>query len=66
MERDWTLVATATGLALVVWSLWGTRRRRPFGRVSWVPWHGIMFAGLVIALFGAVHLLTLAKPGGAG
>lgn len=61
MEWTWTLCALFAGLALVGASAIGTRRRpRRLGEVSFIPWNGLMFLGLTAALFGAVHLLTLA------
>lgn len=62
-EFEWTAGAVAAGAALVAWSAAGQRRRPAFGRVSWMPWNAMMFAGLVAMLFGGVHLLTLRGQG---
>lgn len=60
MEWTWTIAAVAAGLAAVALSSLRTRRTpRRLGDVSFVPWNGVMFLGLVAALFGTVHLLTL-------
>ena len=60
MEWMWTIGATLAGLMLTGAATLGARRRpRRLGEVSFVPWHSLMFLGLVAALFGTVHLLTL-------
>ena len=52
----WLLAAAAalTGLAL-----WGTRRKRGFAEVSYVPWHGLLFVGILAICVLAAHLVTL-------
>lgn len=59
MELNLTVAVVALSALAVAWSAWGARRRRPVGHVSWVPWHGVMFLGLLGVVFGAAHLLTL-------
>lgn len=63
MEWTVTMGATLGGVALTGAAMLGarlrTRRRRRLEEVGYVPWHGLMFLGLVMALFGGVHLLTL-------
>ncbi len=45
--------------ALVGLSLWGVRRKRGFGEVSYVPWHGLLFLGILGFCIAAAHLVTL-------
>lgn len=39
------------------------RQRAPLAWHAYVPWNGAIFAGLAMALFAAVHLVTMAKGG---
>ena len=50
------LVAAVVAVAL---SLWGTRRRRGFAEVSYVPWHVLLFVGILAFCVLAAHLVTL-------
>ena len=43
----------------VALSLWGTRRRRGFAEVSYVPWHVLLFVGILAFCVLAAHLVTL-------
>ncbi len=60
---EWTLsvVATAAGAIVVIAGIIATRRRRTaaMGEVALLPWNSIMLVGVIVAVFGAVHLLTL-------
>lgn len=59
MDLETTAALFAAAAALLLWSLWGVRRKRPFGEVSLMPWHGMMLVAiLAVAVFGA-HLLSL-------
>ncbi|MCA3255866.1 MAG: hypothetical protein INF91_09650 [Alphaproteobacteria bacterium] len=59
MDLETTVAMFAASATLLLWSLWGVRRKRPFGTVSIMPWHGMMLVGiLLVAMLGA-HLLSL-------
>lgn len=46
--------------AVVGASLWGTRRKvRRLGDVSYVPWHGLLFIGILAFCVLAAHVVTL-------
>lgn len=61
MDLTTTLAVAAVAAALFLWSLWGSRRKRPLGEVSLMPWNGILFVSLIGLIFMAAHLLTLLK-----
>jgi hypothetical protein len=56
MDRQTTLFLLGTGIALAVAGLLGARRKRPLGQVSFVPWNGLMFVGIIAACAAAAHL----------
>lgn len=60
---EWTLTAGALGLGLatVIAGAIATRRRpnTALGDVRLLPWNSIMLVGMISAVLGAVHLLTL-------
>jgi len=60
---EWSLsiAATAAGAGVVIAGIFATRRRRrvAMGEITLLPWNSIMLVGMVAAVFGAVHLLTL-------
>ena len=60
---EMTVGLVCFGAAATAASLWGSRRKRPFGRVSLVPWNGIMFVGVTALITGVVHLATLMRGG---
>jgi|GEM_PF-1438917 len=60
MGFELTLIFMAITAGLVGFGMWGAGRRRPIGRVSYVPWHGLMFVGLLGFCLLAAHLVTLA------
>jgi hypothetical protein len=60
MDRQTTLFLLGTGLVLTVAGLIGARRKRPLGTVSFVPWNGLMFLGIVAACVAAAHLPKVA------
>lgn len=49
----------ALAALLVGLSLWGARRRRKIGEISYVPWHGLLFLGILAFCTLAAHLVTL-------
>lgn len=59
MNVPTTAMLMAVALLLVVSSLWGTRRRRRIGEISYVPWHGLLFLGILAFCVLAAHLVTL-------
>lgn len=59
MDTDLTLILMALAAALVVLGRWGATRPRPLGEVSLVPWHGLMFVGILGFGVLAAHLVTL-------
>jgi hypothetical protein len=66
MDSQITIWLFAGGIALAIIASLGdrARRRRPLAWHAHLPWHAIIFAGAAAALFGAVHLATLARAGG--
>lgn len=63
MNEDMTIALIAAGAVATVLSLWGSRRKLPFGRVSLIPWNGIMFAGVLALVVGIAHLAALSRGG---
>ncbi len=63
METDITLWWLGGGVALAVLGSFGdlAGRRRPLAWHAYLPWRPAIFLGVGIALFAAVHLLTLVK-----
>ena len=59
MDLPTTLALLAVAAALIGFSLWGTRRKRGFAEVSYVPWHGLLFVGILAFCVLAAHLVTL-------
>lgn len=59
MDLPTTAVLMAAAAALIGLSLWGTRRKRGFGEISYVPWHGLLFVGILAFCALAAHLVTL-------
>ena len=59
MDLPTTSTLMALAAALIALSLWGTRRKRGFGEVSYVPWHGLLFVGILGFCVLAAHLVTL-------
>jgi hypothetical protein len=49
------------GLSLVVIASLGdaARRRRPLAWHAYVPWHGLLFAGMTMVVLLTVHLASL-------
>jgi hypothetical protein len=64
MDMHTTLIGLAIGLAMAVVAALGDygRRRAPLAWHAHLPWNGLAFAGVAIALFAAVHLFNLARP----
>lgn len=65
MDSQLTLALFASGIAVAIVASLGdrARRRSPLAWHAHLPWHAIIFAGAAMALFGAVHLATLARAG---
>jgi hypothetical protein len=59
MDLPTTLALLAGAAALIGLSLWGTRRKRAFGQISYVPWHWLLFVGILAFCVLAAHLVTL-------
>lgn len=59
MDIGTTLTLAAMAAVLVGVSLWGVRRKRPIGEVTFVPWHGLLFVGLLSLCALVAHLVTL-------
>jgi hypothetical protein len=60
MDLQTTLLLMLAAAAVVGGSLLGTRRKaRRLGDVSYVPWHGLMFVGILAFCALAAHLVTL-------
>lgn len=54
-----TVIIMLTAVIVAAWSLWGSRRKRPLGEVSLVPWTGILFVALVVLFVMVAHLVSL-------
>jgi hypothetical protein len=37
-------------------SIWNLRRKRPLGKLPWVPWNAVLFVALFLLIGGAAHL----------
>ncbi|MFC3711636.1 hypothetical protein ACFOMD_03580 [Sphingoaurantiacus capsulatus] len=60
MDFQTTVTLMLFAAALVGGSLWGTRRKvKRLGDVSYVPWNGLMFLGILVFCVLAAHLVTL-------
>lgn len=59
MDLRTTCILMLIAATLVGMSLWGVRRKRPLGEVSYVPWHGLLFLGILGFCVLAAHLVTL-------
>ena len=59
MDLPTTVALMAAAAALIGISLWGTRRKRGFAEVSYVPWHGLLFVGILAFCVLAAHLVTV-------
>lgn len=58
-EQIWTLVAFLVFAALFVVATIRARRPHEPGRLPIVPWTGVQFASIFIALLVLAHLITL-------
>lgn len=59
MDLPTTISLMVAAAVLVALSLWGARRKRGFAEVSYVPWHGLLFVGILGFCVLAAHLVTL-------
>lgn len=59
MDLATTLTLLIAALAVIVVSHVMLRRPRPFGRVWTVPYNGLQFVAILIAIAMAAHLVTL-------
>lgn len=66
METHITLYWLAGGIALAALATIGdhVRRRRPLAWHAHLPWPAVIFVGAGVAMFAAVHLVTLVRNGG--
>ncbi|MEX0697334.1 MAG: hypothetical protein WEB85_05740 [Dongiaceae bacterium] len=55
-----TLVVLALAAAVFALANWRSRRPRPPGEVSLVPWTGVQFLAAVAIVLMLAHLVTLA------
>ena len=63
MESQTTILWLGAGCLLALAASLGdrARRRAPLAWHAYLPWHGLLFLGFVMALFAAVHLYGLAR-----
>lgn len=63
MDMHTTLIGLGIGLAIAAVAALGdsVRRRAPLAWHAHLPWNGLAFAGVAIALFALVHLFNLAR-----
>jgi len=61
MDCPTTITVFAAGALLTAAALFGDHRRRraPGTMAALLPWHALLFAGVAMMLFMAVHGLTL-------
>jgi lysylphosphatidylglycerol synthetase-like protein (DUF2156 family) len=61
VDSQTTIILLGAGLSLVVIASLGdaARRRRPLAWHAYVPWHGLMFAGMTLVVLLAAHLFAL-------
>ncbi len=60
-EWDTSIAATLIGTGVVLAGIIATRPRpkAALGEVRMLPWNSIMLVGMIAAVLGAVHLITL-------
>ena len=65
MDLDTTWWLLGVGLALFAGALTGdlARRRTPLAWHAHLPWNALIFVGLAIMLFAAVHIFGLFRLG---
>lgn len=59
MDRNTTIFLLASAVTIGALAFWQDSRRRPLGQVTLVPWTGLLFTAVVLALFLTIHLLAL-------
>lgn len=65
MDMATTFWLSGTGLVLALVAVAGdwARKRAPLAWHAHLPWNALIFVGLALLLFGAVHLLGLFRAG---
>lgn len=63
MDGETTIILLGGGLALLGLAMLGdrARQRAPLAWHAHLPWHSLSFLGVAVVLFGAAHLLALAR-----
>lgn len=61
MDSQTTIILLGLGAALVIIASLGdaARRRAPLAWHAYVPWHGLLFAGMTMVVLLCVHLVSL-------
>lgn len=59
MDLPVTLTILVVSLVVVAFSNFMARRPPPIGRVWTVPYNGLQFLGIMVAIAMAAHLITL-------
>lgn len=54
-----TLIGIGAGLALFLFANYMSRRPPSWGRVRFVPYHGLQFVGLLVMILAIAHLVSL-------
>jgi hypothetical protein len=65
MDSQTTTALFIAGLALALAASLGdrARRRAPLAWHAHLPWHAMIFTGAAVALFAAIHTITLIQTG---
>lgn len=62
-DPQYSAIAILAGVAIVLLSVMMQRRPRVPGRPRWVPWNGLLFAGILIVAFAIAHLFGVERQG---
>lgn len=63
MEMPTTLVSLMVSLAVLGFANWRSRRPYSLGQLPLIPWNGVQFLALVIAIALLAHVFALAGSG---
>lgn len=65
MDSQTTMALLVAGLLLAVAASLGDRARKqaPLAWHAHLPWHAMIFTGAAVALFAAIHSVTLLRSG---
>jgi len=62
-DPQYSAIAIMVGVLIVLLSVMMQRRPRVPGQPRWVPWNGLLFAGILIVAFAIAHLFGVERQG---